>query len=161
MDATPEQTPLEKGETPLVSANELQIRPKSALQLPMQPAISSTLAIESWEHNLRMGSQPSKNRHIQSALAATATTTQRSGGALPSFIPKGASPMGALSIAKQIDPFDRVLNTVLSSRARSSIRRTVNNTHSQNAETPKYSEPQKGLVSNSDPYARGSRRCSR
>ena len=157
-------TTSKKGEPPRVSADDLQTVSPSTRRLPAQPELSSDSATENWERNLRMRFQPSRNGHIHSVLAATAATSQRSGDAPQSFMPKGASPTAALTIAKQIDPFDRVLNTVLSSRARSSIRRTVSNTHTHTQSKRRdtgISGTWKGLVSNFDLYARGSRLASR
>ena len=90
--------------------------------------ISADEAIRNWEEQLRSGFQPSRNRLIESALAATAATAQRSGTSLPGFIPRGVSPQVALQIASRIDPFDRVLNAVADSRSRETIRRAIINT---------------------------------
>ena len=72
--------------------------------LAMQRKFSAELSIESWEERIRPGFQPSRNRHIQSALESTAAISQRSGSALPGFSPRGVSPTAALS------PPNRVAN---------------------------------------------------
>ena len=100
------------------------IEEKQQTWLPNQHDPSAQQAILEWEGRIRLGFQPSMHRHIQAILAATAATSQRTGVALPCFIPRGASPSTALQIATQIDPFDRVLNTALPARSRTTIRRT-------------------------------------
>ena len=80
-----------------------------------------------WVAQIRHGSQHSRNRNLQSVLAATAATSQRSGTALPGFIPRGVRPQVALQIASRIDPFVRVLNTAVPIRTREIIRRTIVN----------------------------------
>ena len=96
---------------------------------PKQHAVSSDIAIENWGGSLRRGFQPSRNRHSRLALAATAATAQRPGMRPLTSYREAPSRTAALTIARQIGPFDRDLDAVLSSRARDSIRRTVTNTH--------------------------------
>ena len=90
--------------------------------------VSAQMTILEWDGVIRLGFQPPRNRRIQSALSSTAATSQRSGVALPCFIPRGVNSSTALQIATQIDPFDRVLNAALSARSRNTIRRTSLNT---------------------------------
>ena len=84
-------------------------------------------AIRGWGEQIRLGFKRSRNRLLQSVLAATAATSQRSGTALPGFIPRGVSPQAALQIATRIDASDRVLNTAVTLRSRDMIRRTIRN----------------------------------
>ena len=96
--------------------------------LPAQNAITADEAIRDWEEQIRIGPQPSRNRLIQSALAATAATSQKSGTALTGFTPRGLSPEVALQLASRIGPFGRALNTAVPIRSRETIRRPIINT---------------------------------
>ena len=122
---------------------------KTTLETPWSPAQdfpAAEDAIRGWEEQIRLGSKPSRNRLLQSVLAATAETSQRSGTALPGFIPRGVSPQVALQIATRIDPFDRVLNTEVPLRSRGMIRRTIRNKcTAKRRNTHSYSTPKEGV----------------
>ena len=54
--------------------------------------------------------QPSRRRHLPAILATTDAGAQRSGATLPSFLPRGLTPVMALEVARNIDPFQRALD---------------------------------------------------
>ena len=86
--------------------------------LPTQNFVSPQVIIDDWERKLNKGFRPSKSRHLSAILSTTSAGAQRSGNALPTFLPRGITPKQALNIAKLIDPFDRALELTLSNRVK-------------------------------------------
>ena len=117
------QTPLPNGQGITNDANLVNENTGKYFALPNRLTFSANLEIEACGLKLAQRFQPSRTRHLTSILAATAAATQRSGGALPGFIPKGVCPSTSLQIASHIDPFDRVLRASLHVRSRNTLRR--------------------------------------
>ena len=90
-------------------------------ELPSNLQVAPRIILEDWERAIRNGFQPSKLRHVPAILNTTAAGAQRSGGALPSFLPRGVTPTQALELARLIDPFGRALELSLSNRDKSNF----------------------------------------
>ena len=115
--------------TPQLDGTSGRVRNTGNARRGGRNTVSATESIQARGDQILRGFQPSTNRQIQAVLAATASTSQRTGSALRGFIPRGVSPQAALQIASRIGPFDRVMYTAATLRSRETIRRTTSNTY--------------------------------
>ena len=83
--------------------------PAEVFTLLSQDTFSSEVAITDLGNTLRGDFHPSRMRRIPAIIADASSGAQRSGEALPGFLPRGAPPPAALEIAREIDHYNRLL----------------------------------------------------
>ena len=77
--------------------------------MPSQTTRCAIIAHDEWEERLRINSTHSSLMFLPAIVATTAAGAQRSGSALPGFIPAVVFPAEALAMAQAIWLFDWVI----------------------------------------------------